>query len=218
MTRTINAEAIRLIKQWEGCRLTAYPDPGSKDGTPWTIGYGHTFGVHKGMTITQAQADAFLQQDLNKVVDRIEPMIKVPLNDNQFAALVSFAFNVGAENFRTSTLLKKLNKGDYSSVPAELARWNKNDGKVMPGLVNRRAQEAALFGKGGFVSSAYVDAKPATPPVVDKETVTWGAGILATLGAVFSGTGPVQWALAGVIVVAFGVGAVLFIRKRFFAK
>jgi lysozyme len=218
MTRTISAEAIRLIKQWEGCKLTAYPDPGSKDGTPWTIGYGHTAGVHKGMTITQAQADAFLLQDLNRVGDQIAPLVKVPLNDNQYAALVSFVFNIGAGAFRTSTLLKKLNKGDYAAVPSELARWNKNDGKVMPGLVNRRAQEAALWGKGSFVSSAYVDAKPAAPSVVDKETVTWGAGILATLGAVFSGTGPVQWALAGVIVVAFGVGAVLFIRKRFFAK
>jgi lysozyme len=223
MTRTISAEAIRLIKQWEGCKLTAYPDPGSKDGTPWTIGYGHTAGVHKGMTITQAQADAFLLQDVAHAAGIVEKSVKVPLNDNQFGALTAFTMNVGegsktVPGFTSSTLLKKLNKGDYAAVPTEMARWVHNGGRVMPGLVNRRAQEAALWGKGSFVSSAYVDAKPAAPPVVDKETITWGAGILATLGAVFSGTGPVQWALAAVIVIAFGVGAVLFIRKRFFAK
>lgn len=228
MTRTISAEGEDAIVQWEGEVLHPYDDfdpahriikPGDRVRGTLTAGVGHTGpDVRPGMTVTRDQSRAWLRADLAASCAVVDQAVKVPLNDNQFAALVSFCFNVGADNFRKSTLLKKLNAGDYAAVPGELAKWVKSKGKTMPGLVNRRAQEAALFGKGSFVSSAYVDAKPAAPPVVDKETVTWGAGILATLGAVFSGSGPVQWALAGVIVVAFGVGAVLFIRKRVFAK
>jgi len=221
MPRTVNDETIEHVKRWEGVKLTAYPDPGSKDGTPWTIGYGHTsdafLKVHKGLTITQAQAEAALAYDLNETAAKVDGLVKVDLNDNQFGALVSFAFNIGTTAFAKSTLLRKLNAGDYASVPSELARWTRNDGKVMQGLVNRRAAEAGLWAKGSFVSSKTVDAKPQPLPI-DKESLSWGAGVLASLGAVFSGSGPIQFALAGVIVVAFGIGAYLFITKRVFAR
>ena len=219
MTRTINRETLEHVKRWEGLKLTAYPDPGSKDGNPWTIGYGHTsdghLKVYRGLTISPAQAEAALEYDLNETAAAVEAAVQVDLTDNQFGALVSFAFNVGVTAFRKSTLLKKLNSGKYDAVPSELAKWRMNDGKVMQGLINRRAAEAGLWAKGEFVSSRGVKAEPATKPLVDKETVTWGAGILATLGSLFSGAGPIQWALAAVIVVAFGVGAYLFIQKRF---
>lgn len=218
MARTVNRETIDHVKRWEGLKLTAYPDPGSRDGTPYTVGYGHTsdghLKVYRGLTISPKQAEDALEFDLNETAAKVDELVKVELSDNQFGALVSFAFNVGTGAFAKSTLLKKLNKGDYAAVPAELARWTKNDGKVMQGLVNRRAAEAGLWAKGEFVSSKGMKADKEAPPIVDKETVSWGAGILATLGAAFSGTGPIQWALAGVLVVAFGVGAYFFIIKR----
>lgn len=218
MARTVNRETIEHVKRWEGMKLTAYPDPGSRDGTPWTIGYGHTsdgfMKVHRGLTITVAQAEAALEFDLNETAAAVDELVKVELSDNQFGALVSFAFNVGTAAFAKSTLLRKLNKGDYAAVPTEMAKWVNNDGKPMKGLVNRRAAEAGLWAKGEFVSSKGVNAEKSAPPIIDKETVSWGAGILATLGTVFSGTGPIQWALAAVLIVAFGVGAYFFISKR----
>lgn len=218
MARTVNRETIEHVKRWEGLKLTAYPDPGSRDGTPYTVGYGHTsdghLKVYRGLTISPKQAEDALEFDLNETAAKVDELVKVELSDNQFGALVSFAFNVGTGAFAKSTLLKKLNTGDYAAVPAELARWTRNDGKVMQGLVNRRAAEAGLWAKGEFVSSKGMKADKEAPPIVDKETVSWGAGILATLGTAFSGTGPIQWALAGVLVVAFGVGAYFFISKR----
>lgn len=218
MARTVNRETIEHVKRWEGLELTAYPDPGSKDGHPWTIGYGHTsdghMKVYRGLTISPAQAEAALVHDLGETAAAIEAAVKVPLSDNQFGALVSFVFNVGIDAFRKSTLLKKLNRGDYDAVPAELARWRYNDGKVMQGLINRRAAEAGLWAKGEYVSSRHVKAEPKAPPVADKETVTWGVGILATLGSSIAGSGPIQWALALIIIVAFGIGAYLFLSKR----
>lgn len=221
MPRTVNGETISHVKRWEGLKLTAYPDPGSRDGHPYTVGYGHTSDAHmevyRGLTISPAQAEAALEYDLNETAAKVDDLVKVDLNENQFGALVSFAFNVGLSAFAKSTLLKKLNKGDYAAVPAELARWTRNDGKVMQGLVNRRAAEAGLWAKGAFVSSKGVDAKPMPLPI-DKESITWGTGVLASLGAVFTGSGPVQFALAGVLVAAFGIGAYFFIAKRVFPK
>lgn len=222
MSRTVNRETIEHVKRWEGLRLTAYPDPGSRNGEPWTIGYGHTsdghMKVYRGLTITPAQAEEALAYDLNETAAAIEKLVKVELSDNQFGALVSFAFNVGANAFARSTLLKKLNAGDYAAVPQQMARWIYNDGKPMQGLINRRAAEAGLWAKGEYVTSRHVDAKAEAPPAIDKETVSWGAGILASLASLFSGAGPIQWALAAVIVIAFGVGGWLFLSKRLAPK
>lgn len=217
MARNINDETVKMSKQWEGFRAEAYPDPGSKDGTPWTIGYGQTRingrAVKKGDKITEAEAAKAHEARLVVTAAQVEKLVKVKLSDNQFGALVIFADNIGLSAFEKSTLLKKLNAGDYASVPAELARWVYNDGKRMQGLANRRAAEAGLWARGEFVTSAPVDAAPGAPPI-DRETLTWGAGILASLGAVFSGEGPVQWALAAVIIVAFGVAGFLWLKKR----
>ena len=125
MARTVNKETIDHIKRWEGLKLTAYPDPGSRNGEPYTVGFGHTsdgfLNVTRGLTITVAQAEAALEYDLNETAAKIDELVKVELTDNQFGALVSFAFNVGLGAFAKSTLLKKLNKGEYAYVPAELA-------------------------------------------------------------------------------------------------
>lgn len=152
MTRRINAAGLSLIKQWEGCKLVAYPDTGGV----LTIGYGHTSAagipaVRSGMRISDVEAEKILQSDLRKFEERVERLVKVPLTDNQFAVLVSFDFNTGA--LHKSTLLKKLNAGDYNAVPVELMKWVNDNGKKQKGLVNRRAAEAGLWAKGEFVAS-----------------------------------------------------------------
>lgn len=141
----INEAGLELVKEFEGCLLKAYLCPAGV----WTIGYGHTKGVRKGQTCTQAQADAWLREDLRESEQAVGRLVTVKLNGNEFSALVSFVFNVGSGNFRTSTLLSRLNRGDYLSVPDQLARWNKATVRgrkvVLPGLVRRRAAEAALW-------------------------------------------------------------------------
>jgi lysozyme len=217
--RTINDKGLRKLKEWEGLRLKAYRD----EAGVLTIGYGHTSAagepkVTAGMVITEQQAELILRQDIAKFENRVNQLVTVPLTENQFAALVSFDFNTG--RLHKSQLLDKLNAGDYDAVPHELMKWVKTTdpttGKKVTsrGLVNRRAAEAGLWASGTQIAGQNTPAIPVTPPVVNKESVTWGAGILATTGALFEGTGPVQWALAAVIAVSFAVGLFLFVQKR----
>lgn len=139
-------DAVTLIKHFEGCRLKAYPDPGSADGKPWTIGYGHTGrDVVKGLRWTQAQADAALAQDVARFAGEVEGLIKVSVTQSQLDALVSFAYNVGLGALAGSTLLRLLNTHDHDGASRQFARWNKNSGQVMRGLTRRRAAESALF-------------------------------------------------------------------------
>lgn len=182
MTRRINAAGLSHIMQWEGKRLVAYQDMAGI----WTIGYGHTTAagiprVREGMRISDKEAEDILKKDLIKFEDRVSRLVKVPLTDNQFAVLVSFDFNTGA--LHKSTLLKKLNEGDYDAVPAELMKWVNAGGKRVQGLVNRRAAEAGLWAKGEFVSSNTVEAKKAVP-VKDVAVIggTGTTGAVATIG------------------------------------
>lgn len=140
--KRIGQAGLALIKQYEGCRLAAYRCAAGV----WTIGYGHTAGVHSGMTITQAQADAYLRQDIAKFEGYVNNHAYVPiteqLNQNQFDALVSFAFNLGAGN------LRKLCKGRTAAQIAQaMTQYCKANGKVLAGLRRRRAAEQALFNK-----------------------------------------------------------------------
>ena len=140
--RRIGQAGRSLIKQYEGCRLAAY----KCSAGVWTIGYGHTAGVHSGMTITQAQADAYLQQDVAKFEGYVNNPTYVPitenLNQNQFDALVSFAFNLGAGN------LRKLCKGRTAAqIALAMPSYNKAAGKVLAGLTRRRKAEQALFNR-----------------------------------------------------------------------
>lgn len=134
-----------LIKRFEGCKLTAYPDPAT-GGDPWTIGVGHTGPeVRPGMTISQAIADAYLVKDAEHAADAVRRLVTVPLKQQQFDALVSLVFNIGSGAFGKSTLLRKLNSGDYLDASLEILRWDKAANKVMPGLTRRRAAEQSLF-------------------------------------------------------------------------
>lgn len=145
----ISANGIAVAHYFEQCRLVAYPDPGSKDGKPWTNGWGHTGpDVVKGTVWTQAHADAVFEKDLLKHEARVARLVTAPLTQGQYDALVLFDYNTGA--LHSSTLLKLLNAGDYAGAQAQFKRWNKNDGKVMRGLIRRRAAEECLFaGMGG---------------------------------------------------------------------
>ena len=131
-----------LIISFEGIRLQAYKCPAGV----WTIGVGSTVpAVHAGEVITKQQALARFDKDLTKFENAVDRLVKVPLTQNQFDALVSFTFNVGEGALAKSTLLKKLNAGDYNAVPSELMKWTKGGGKELPGLVRRRRAEAAMW-------------------------------------------------------------------------
>lgn len=141
MSFTTSQKGIDLIKSFEGCRLTAYQD---SIGV-WTIGYGHTSGVYSGMTITEAQAEAYLRSDLIISENSVNQYVTYAINQNQFDALISFTFNLGSGNLASSTLLKKLNQGDISGAANEFDKWIYAGDEVLEGLVKRRAAENELF-------------------------------------------------------------------------
>ena len=134
-------EGIELIKHFEGCSLSSYLCP----AYVWTIGYGHTGDVNEGDVITEHQAEALLQYDLQEFERYVLEYVEVPLEQNEFDALVAWTFNLGPGNLKASTLLRKLNAGCYCDVPDEMRRWNKADGRVLNGLVRRREAEARLW-------------------------------------------------------------------------
>lgn len=133
--------ATQLIKDFEGCDLEAY----RCSAGVWTIGYGHTGGVAPGDVVTQEQAEELLADDLQKLYLQLCPVVKVPLSDGQFKAIMSLAFNIGAGAFSKSTLLKKLNSGNYAGAASEFDRWVYAGGKVSKGLTHRRALERSNF-------------------------------------------------------------------------
>ncbi|EMA8099111.1 lysozyme [Enterobacter hormaechei] len=139
-------KGISLIKQFEGCKLTAYQDSVGV----WTIGYGWTQPVdgkpiRAGMTIKQETAERLLKTGLVSYESDVSRLVKVGLTQGKFDALVSFTYNLGARSLSTSTLLRKLNAGDYAGAADEFLRWNKAGGKVLNGLTRRREAERALF-------------------------------------------------------------------------
>lgn len=145
----VSDKGIELIKSFEGCSLTAYPDPGTS-GAPWTIGYGWTGNVdgkpiRPGMKIDQSTADRLLRTGIVSYDQAVNKMLKVKVTQNQYDALVSLAYNIGTRALSTSTLMKRVNNGDYGYAADEFLRWNKSGGKVMPGLTNRRKAEREVF-------------------------------------------------------------------------
>lgn len=135
-------KAIDLIKDCESCALKAYKCPAGV----WTIGWGNTSHAKAGLTCTQAQAYAWLNEDISKAEKIIiKALDGAPVNQDQFDALVSFVFNIGGGNFQKSTMLKKIKAGDYNGAAAEFGKWIYAGGKILPGLVMRRATEKALF-------------------------------------------------------------------------
>jgi lysozyme len=160
-----NQAGVELIKEFEGLRLRAYRCPAGV----LTIGYGTTvyptgYKVQMGEQITAEQAEEYLRSDLRDFEREVERMVLVPLNSNQFAALVSFAYNLGAEALRKSTLLRLLNAHNYAGAAEQFARWTYAAGKQLPGLVRRRAAERALFIQTDITPA--VNTPPASVPDV----------------------------------------------------
>lgn len=144
--RQINREGLELLIKLEGLRLKSYVCPAGK----LTVGIGHTGpDVKPGMVITEDDAYRLLDSDLKTTYDAIEKLVKVKLNDNQYAALVIFVFNIGIGAFKASSLLRFLNAGMYDAVPEQMKRWNKitegGEKVISMGLTNRRKQEIELW-------------------------------------------------------------------------
>ena len=186
-------KALELTAQFEGCVLIAYPDPAT-GGAPWTIGYGHTGSeVRPGLKITRAKAKALLAEDLKVAAAKLRTVVKAEiidaLDDCQYAALLSFVFNVGVG--RSWTIWKVLNAGRFDEVPAQFARFVNADGKKMKGLVRRRAAEAALWHEGDAeevdLPSSVTRSSPTPPTLMDAKPLNqsksfWAAGVAACAG------------------------------------
>jgi len=138
------ADGRNMTAKYEGCRLKAYKDSVGV----LTIGYGHTKGVQEGDECTQYQADVWLDEDIQRVVDALNKDLKVPVTQSEFNALVDFAFNLGVHALEGSTLWRKLSDGDYEGAAREFPRWNKAGGKEVAGLIARRKEEQEMFLKG----------------------------------------------------------------------
>jgi len=178
-----------LLKKFEGCKLKAYKDPVGI----WTIGYGHTSAagepdVTEGMTITQAEAEEILKRDLVKYEKPVADLVKVPLSQHQFDVLVDFAYNAGVGNLKSSTLLKRVNAGDFDAVPNELMKWTKAKGKELPGLVRRRRAESEwwrdLSNKPVIEEDQRVEPDPVPVKKITESKQANGAVVLGALGSV----------------------------------
>lgn len=227
-------QGIALLHHFEGCRLEAYPDPGT-GGDPWTIGWGDTGpDVVPGLVITQAEAD---RRFADRLAREFEPgvlaAVRVPLTQHQFDALVSLAYNIGLAALNRSTLLRKLNTGDYVGARAQFGRWTRAGGRAMRGLQRRRAAEAAMFGGADVLAAiAAGDAavrmapapKPApkppapapAPPLGDYAGSAAGAIAGAAVGAgaaAYHHDDYVMFAVAVVVVLA-AIAAFVYLNRR----
>ena len=136
----MNDAGLNIIKESEGLRLEAY-----NLGGQWLIGYGHSRTAEAGMTITEAQAEQLLREDVRDSEDAVRRMVLVPVNENQFSAMVSLAYNMGSGGFSRSTVLEALNEGDYEQAADNFRNHNRGGGEVIPHLTERREKERALF-------------------------------------------------------------------------
>lgn len=186
----VNAAALALIKSAEGFVDHWYPDPAHGWKVP-TCCYGHTdaagdpkYAATKGKRFTEAEASAILLNDLERYEQDVRELVTVPLNENQHGALTSFDYNLGRGNLAKSTLLKKLNRGDYDGAAKEFGKWVNAAGKPLPGLVKRREAERLLFLKPMAAGAAPrpVDHRPGTPaPETRKSPLAVIAGFVITI-------------------------------------
>lgn len=219
----LNKAGLNLIKKYEGFRSHAYRDAVGV----WTIGYGHTSmagspRVLPGLEISRQQGENILARDVEKFARQIRPLISVVLNDNQFSALVSFAYNVGVGGFRKSSVLRRVNAGRFDTVPNRLSLWVKAGGRTLKGLVRRRAAEGELFLSGHEKRTA-----PSSQPVepvqgkpAHKSTTNLAAILSAISGLVsafMSGVGEKAGSVFIVVSVLVIIAATLWIvRERWF--
>lgn len=184
----VNDAALDLICEFEGFIDHWYPDPAHGWKVP-TCCYGHTdaagepkYAKTKDKRFTKAEGRLILERDLAQYAAQVRAYVKAPLNEDQFGALVSFTYNLGSANLLKSTLLKKLNKGDYEGAAREFYRWNRAGGKIMKGLVRRRAAEADLFRSRPRLEPT----TPAEPETPASEPRNWLAVIIELVVGVFA--------------------------------
>lgn len=171
----VTTEGLALIREFEGFRAAAYRDATGV----WTIGYGHTSRaglppVTRGMIISRDEAERILAADVAQFAQGVRSRLTRPLNDQQFSALVSFAYNVGLGNFEKSSVRLAANAGDDARVQRRLALWVKAGGRTLPGLVRRRAAEAALYGGAAPEQGGATLDVPRGKPLVASKTA-WAA-------------------------------------------
>ena len=194
----LNQATIDLVKEFEGLRTTAYKDSAGV----WTIGYGTTgragVGIDpvEGMEITEAEAEYYLQKGLEKFSTEITGAITQPINENEFGAFVSLAYNIGSGAFKRSTALRKFNAGDKQGAANAMLMWNKAGGRVLNGLIRRREAERALF-----LTPVRVDA-PAQDARQDRTSPAQSRTVQASVVAAASAAGSAVTALSALDSVA----------------
>jgi lysozyme len=184
---TINQATIDLIKKWEGFKAEAYLCPANV----WTIGYGITAGAgigvdpKPGMRVTRAEAEEHLRMALDRFAAQIRPAITAPINENEFGAFVSLAYNIGTGGFRSSSALRHFNAGDKARAANAMKAWNKArvGGKltVLQGLVNRREDEVKLFQTPPQAAQTAPQPRPAPTPAPQPQSL-WARILRALLG------------------------------------
>lgn len=215
----INRAGLELIKQFEGFRAKAYVDPVGIV----TIGYGTTSAagvgpVEMGMTITEAQASEYLAKTLEKFGAQIKPLLKVEANENEWAAMLSLAYNIGPGAFAKSSVLKRFNAGDKAGAANAFLMWVKAGGKTLAGLKRRREAERALFLEPVIVANI---------PKPQRKSITQSRTAQASAASLMGGVGVVGTAAsqigalsetAQVLLIGFGivcaVAAVIIFRER----
>jgi lysozyme len=207
-------EGLALIKEFEGFRTQAYRDPVGV----WTIGYGHTARagepvVKSGLVVSEAEASEILRRDVEMFSRGVRKALTRSVSDQQFSALVSFAYNVGLGALAGSSVLRAVNAGDFEAVPRRLALWTKAGGRVLPGLVRRRAAEAALFVSGDAQEELRVPAKPAAKSVVESKTI-WAAVAAVVLAVMQFALKSAVIALGVVVVVGLVALLIFIVRER----
>ena len=206
----LNKASIDLIKRWEGCKLKSYKCPAGV----WTVGYGLTsragfIEVGPDTTITQAEADWYLEQVIEKFLAEIKPAITADINENELGAFTSLAYNIGPTGFRKSSALRHFNAGDKDRVPKSMRMWNKAGGKVVKGLVNRREAEVDLF------LSPVIESKPAPARKNAAQSKTVQASVVQGASAVGGAVAAFQALNGTAQIIAVG-GCVLIVMLALF--
>jgi lysozyme len=206
----LNQASIDLIKRWEGCKLKAYKCPAGV----WTVGYGLTsragfIEVGPDTTITQSEADWYLEQVIEKFLAEIKTAITADINENELGAFTSLAYNIGPRGFRKSSALRHFNAGDKDRVPKSMRMWNKAGGKVVKGLVNRREAEVDLF------LTPVIESKPAPARTNAAQSKTVQASVVQGASAVGGAVAAFQALNGTAQIIAVG-GCVLIVMLALF--
>jgi lysozyme len=212
----VTREGLTLIKEFEGFRSAAYRDAVGV----WTIGYGHTSmagapDVTAGLVVTKAEAEEILVKDVEQFANGVRQLLQVNLSGQQFSALVSFAYNVGLGNFKKSSVLTAVNRNDVAAVRRRLQLWTKAGGRVLPGLVRRRAAEAALFAsENEGVVMAPVERVEAKPALRSKTVLSAFVSLLLAAVQAWLAMGQKLAAIVLLLTISALLGLIIFERIK----